>query len=107
MTLIPSILREIRLIIKKRACCNEVLISRKMDGIRIIYPTGVDKQLKMLNSIILHFLPEGLKYENKFLRAIFIKKCIFLQTSNTSFFACWMMHHHSRGNSLHATYARK
>jgi hypothetical protein len=56
MTLIPSILREIRTYYKK-ACGNEntcgnanasgndVLISRKMDGISVIYPTGVDKEI--------------------------------------------------------------
>jgi hypothetical protein len=54
MTLIPFILREIRTYYKKacdnenacgneNACSNEVLISRKMDGISVIYPTGVGK----------------------------------------------------------------
>jgi hypothetical protein len=52
MTLIPSILCEIRTYYKKaysneNACGNEILISSKMDGIRIIYLTGVAKHIKL------------------------------------------------------------
>jgi hypothetical protein len=52
MTLIPSILCEIRTYYKKaysneNACGNEILISSKMDGTRIIYLTGVAKHIKL------------------------------------------------------------
>jgi hypothetical protein len=52
MTLIPSILCEIRTYYKKgysneNACGNEVLISPKIDGISVIYPTGVDIHFKL------------------------------------------------------------
>jgi hypothetical protein len=48
MTLILPTLHEIRSYYKKasdneNACGSEVLISRKMDGISVIYPTSVHK----------------------------------------------------------------
>jgi hypothetical protein len=58
MTLIPSILREIRTSYKKargnenscgneNACGNAVLISLKIDWTSVTHPTGVDKNISL------------------------------------------------------------